>query len=105
MCRATQCHKYTDTQVSTSLTGSPCPEISLVPVKTTRTRPFPDLACDIHRLVQLLPKTIGNRKDIVSEVARGDILEKSADRKAQISKALVQPTGLIRASRSADPLK
>ena len=52
-----------------------------------------------------MPKTIANRKDIVREVARGDILEKSADRKGQISKALVQLTGLIRASRSADPLK
>ena len=36
---------------------------------------------------ELIPKTIGNRKEIVREVARGDkpYLRKSTDRKAQIS--------------------
>ena len=39
----------------------------------------------------LIPKTIGNRKEIVREVARGDkpYLRKATDRKAQIRKAFV----------------
>ena len=46
--------------------------------------------------IKLIPKTIGNRKEIVREVARGDkpYLRKSTDRKAQIRKAFVQRTDL-----------
>ena len=56
----------------------------------------------------LIPQTFqGNRKEIVREVARGDehYLRKSADRKAQISNALVQISELICALRSADVLR
>ena len=43
-------------------------------------------------------------KEIVREVARGDKpnMRKSTDRKAQISKAFVQLSGLICALRSVD---
>ena len=46
-------------------------------------------------------------KDIVREVAWGDkpYMRKSTDRKAQISKAFVQLSGLICALRSADFLR
>ena len=51
---------------------------------------------------------LGNRKQIVREVARAHdkhYLRESADRKAQISKVLVQLSGLICALRSADFLR
>ena len=56
--------------------------------------------------IKLMPKTIGNRKEIVCEVALGDKHHprKSADRKAKIRKSFVSLTctGLICAFRSAD---
>ena len=46
-------------------------------------------------------------KEIVREVARGEkpYLRKSADRKAQIRKTVIQLSGLICALRSADFLR
>ena len=55
----------------------------------------------------LIPKTIGNRKEIVREVARGDkpYLRKSTDRKAQISPLNWTNAFLICALRSVDFLR
>ena len=61
----------------------------------------------IWALIKIIPKTIGNRKEIVREVARGDkpYLRKSTDRKAQTRKAFVQFSGLICALRSVNFLR
>ena len=58
--------------------------------------------------IKLIPKTIGNRKKRLCVRLRSGNkrhLRKSADRKAQIRKAFVPLTGLIRAFRSADFLR
>ena len=69
--------------------------------------PSPILFFPSKKWIKLIPKTIGNRKEIVCEVARGDkpYLRKSTDRKAQIRKAFVQFSGLICALRSVDFLR
>ena len=55
----------------------------------------------------LIPKLLEIEKESVREVARGDkhYLRKSADCKSQISKVLIQLSGLICALRSADFLR
>ena len=61
-----------------------------------------------EKWIQLIPKTIGNRKrDCVWGCSRGinTTWEKSADRNAQIRKAFVPLTGLICAFRYADFLR
>ena len=58
--------------------------------------------------IKLIPKIIGNRKKrLCARLHSGDKhhLRTSADRKAQIRKAFVPLTGLIRAFRSADFLR
>ena len=69
--------------------------------------PSPTLFFPSKKWIKLIPKTIGNRKEIVREVGRGDkpYLRKSTDRKAQIRKAFVQFSGLICALRSVDFLR
>ena len=59
---------------------------------------------DIDWKSALIPKTIGNRKEIVREVALGDkpYLRKSTDRKAQISPLNWTNAFLICALRSVD---
>ena len=49
--------------------------------------PSPILFFPSKKWIKLIPKTIGNRKEIVREVARGNkpYLRKSTDRKAQVS--------------------
>ena len=62
------------------------------------------LSLTSHTIYQ---KLLEIEKEIVREVARGDqhYVRKSADHKAQISKAFVQLTELICAFRSADFLR
>ena len=69
--------------------------------------PSPILFFPSKNWIKLIPKTIGNRKEIVREVAWGDkpYLRKSTDRKAQIRKVFVQFSGLICALRSVDFLR
>ena len=58
----------------------------------------------MHVMKYLYQKILEIEKEIVREVARGDkhYLKKSAEHKAQISKAFVQFSGLLCALWSAD---